>query len=144
MSSVGQREKRTQKRVVKLFCEQLGYDYLGDWTDRESNRNIEEEYLRTFLRDRQSYDEALISRALYILDKTAGDTSKSLYDRNKAVYELLRYGLQVRVEVGENTQTVWLIDWKNRTTTTSPLPRKSRCWPPMPRPTPSVRMWCCM
>ena len=43
MSTVGQREKQTQKRVVKLFREQLGYDYLGDWTDRESNRNIEEE-----------------------------------------------------------------------------------------------------
>jgi type I restriction enzyme R subunit len=113
MSTVGQIEKRTQKRVVKLFREQLGYDYLGDWTDREGNRNIEEEYLRTFLRDRQGYDETLISRALYILDKTAGDTSKSLYDRNKAIYELLRYGVKVKAEVGENTQTVWLIDWKN-------------------------------
>ena len=113
MSTVGQREKRTQKRVVTLFREQLGYDYLGDWTDRAGNRNIEEEYLRTFLRDRQGYDEALISRALYILDKMAGDTSKSLYDRNKAVYELLRYGVKVKAEVGANTQTVWLIDWKN-------------------------------
>ena len=59
MSTVGQREKQTQKHVVKLFRVQLGYDSLGDWTDRESNRNIEEEYLRTFLRDRQGYDEAL-------------------------------------------------------------------------------------
>jgi len=113
MSTVGQRERRTQQRVVTLFREQLGYDYLGDWTDREGNRNIEEEYLRTFLRDKQGCDEALISRALYLLDKTAGDTSKSLYDRNKAVYELLRYGVKVKADVGENTQTVWLIDWKN-------------------------------
>jgi type I restriction enzyme R subunit len=65
MSTVGQREKRTQQRVVTLFREQLGYDYLGDWTDREGNRNLEEEYLRTFLRDKQGCDEALISRALY-------------------------------------------------------------------------------
>src|SRR6266508_1757299 len=99
MSSVGQREKKTQQRLVKLFREQLGYDYLGDWTDREGNRNIEEEYLWTFLRDTQGYDEALISRALYIFDKTAGDTSKSMYDRNKAVYELLRYGVKVKAEV---------------------------------------------
>jgi type I restriction enzyme R subunit len=113
MSTVGQREKRTQKRVVMLFRERLGYDYLGDWTDRAGNRNIEEEYLRTFLRDKQGYDEPLISRALYLLDKTAGDTSQHLYDRNKAVYELLRYGMKVKAEVGENTQTVWLIDWKN-------------------------------
>ena len=113
MSTVGQREKRTQKRAVQLFREQLGYDYLDDWTDRAGNRNIKEEYLRTFLREKQGCDEALISRALYLLDKTAGDTSKSLYDRNKAVYELLRYGVKVKAEVGENTQTVWLIDWKN-------------------------------
>jgi predicted HTH transcriptional regulator len=59
MSPVGQREERTQKRVVTLFREQLGYDYLGDWTDRACNRNIEQDDLRTFLRDRQSYDEAL-------------------------------------------------------------------------------------
>lgn len=113
MSTIGQIEKRTQRRVVKLFREQLGYDYLGDWTDRVGNRNIEPDYLRTFLRDRQGYDEALISRALYLLDKAAGDTSKSLYDRNKAVYEMLRYGIKVKAEVGDHTQTVWLIDWKN-------------------------------
>jgi type I restriction enzyme R subunit len=111
--NVGQREILTQQRVIKLFCEQLGYSYLGDWTDRPGNRNIEEQYLWPFLRDRQGYDEALISRALYLLDKTVGDTSKSLYDRNKAVYGLLRYGLQVKADIGENTQTVWLIDWKN-------------------------------
>jgi type I restriction enzyme R subunit len=112
MRGVGQLEKKTQRRVVKLFREQLGYDYLGDWTDREGNRNIEEELLRTFLRDRQGYDQALVTRALHILDREAGDTSKSLYDRNRAVYELLRYGVKVKAEVGENTQTVWLIDWK--------------------------------
>jgi type I restriction enzyme, R subunit len=144
MSSVGQREKRTQQRVVKLFCEQLGYDYLGDWTDRAGNRNIEEQYLRPFLHDRQGYDDALISRALYLLDKTAGDTSKSLYDRNKAVYGLLRYGLQVKAEVGDNAQTVWLIDWKKRRRTTLPLPRKSPLPLQMPRRMASVPMWCCM
>ena len=41
MSTVGQIEKKTQARVIKLFHEQLGYDYLGDWTDRESNANID-------------------------------------------------------------------------------------------------------
>jgi type I restriction enzyme, R subunit len=111
MSTVGQREKMTQARVVKLFRDTLGYDYLGDWTDREGTRNIEPDLLRAFLK-KQGHDEALIGRTLYLLDKAAGDQSKSLYDRNKAVYELLRYGVKVRREVGEQTQTVWLIDWK--------------------------------
>ena len=113
MSTVGQIEKKTQQRVVKLFREQLGYDYLGDWTEREGNRNIEEELLQRFLSEKQGYDEALTSRALYIFNKAAGDTSKSLYDRNHAVYDLLRYGVKVKAEVGELTQTVWLIDWEH-------------------------------
>ena len=58
-------------------------------------------------------NDALINRTLYELDKAAGDTSKSLYDRNRAVYDLLRYGVKVRPDVGENTVTVWLIDWKH-------------------------------
>ena len=49
---------------------------------------------------------------LYELEKAAGDTSKSLYDRNRAVYDLLRYGVKVKPDVGENTVTVWLVDWK--------------------------------
>ena len=111
MSNVGQIEKKTQARVVKLFSESLGYEYLGNWIDRTTNRNIETELLHSFLR-KQGYEENLISRALHLFDKAAGDTSKSLFDRNKAVYELLRYGVKVKPEVGENTETVWLIDWK--------------------------------
>jgi predicted metal-dependent hydrolase len=56
-------------------------------------------------------DEALIGRALYVLEKAAGDTSRSLYDRNRAVYELLRYGVKVKAEAGAHNETVWLIDW---------------------------------
>jgi len=112
MSTVGQRERKTQQRVVKLFRDSLGYDYLGDWTDREGNRNIEPELLRAFLKDEQGYDDGLITRALHLLDKAAGDTSKSLYDRNKTVYELLRYGVKVKPDVGENTETVWLVNWR--------------------------------
>ncbi|MBI2838538.1 MAG: type I restriction endonuclease subunit R [Acidobacteria bacterium] len=113
MSTVGQKERITQNRVVALFRDTLGYAYLGNWEDREDNHNIEEELLRAFLSKKQRYDEALITRALYVLDKTAGDTSKSLYDRNHAVYDLLRYGVKVKADVGENTHTVWLIDWKH-------------------------------
>jgi type I restriction enzyme R subunit len=112
VSTIGQIEKKTQQRVVKLFREQLDYDYLGDWSDLEGNRNIEEEYLRKFLRDKQGYDEELISRALYLLEKAAGDTSKSIYDRNRAVYDMLRYAVKVKPGAGENTVDVWLIDWE--------------------------------
>jgi len=110
MNAPGQIEKRTQARVVRLFRDKLGYEYLGNWLEREGNTNIETGLVRPWL-EKRGVPEGLINRALYILDKAAGDTSKSLYDRNRAVYELLRYGVPVKAEVGENTQTVWLIDW---------------------------------
>ena len=109
MSTVGQIERATQNRVVKLFQENLGYDYLGDWQDRDGNSNIEEGFLRAFL-TRRGYSDELINRALSELNRTAGDQSKSLYYVNKAVYSLLRYGVKVRPEAGEQTETVWLID----------------------------------
>ncbi len=111
MTSVGQKERRTQQRVVKLFREKLGYSYLGNWEERENNRNIEPELLRVWLKQ-QGHEDALISKALYELEKASGDTSKSLYDRNRAVYDLLRYDVKVRPDAGENTVTVWLVDWK--------------------------------
>lgn len=112
MSSVGQIEKRTQDRVVALFRDQLDYDYLGNWIDRAGNANIEQLLLRTWLL-KQGVEEVLIGRALHALAKVETDTSKHLYDRNKAVYDLLRYGVKLKPDVGENNITVWLIDWKH-------------------------------
>jgi type I restriction enzyme R subunit len=110
MSTVGQIEKKTQARVVALFRERLGYDYLGDLIDQD-NRNIAQDRLTAWLTKR-GVSNTLIARALHELNKAATDTSKSLYDRNKAVYELLRYGVKVQPVLGENRITVWLIDWK--------------------------------
>jgi type I restriction enzyme, R subunit len=63
MQSVGQAERFTQNRIVKLFRERLGYTYLGNWEDRLNNSNIEEEYVRVFLTSR-SVSPTLIDRAL--------------------------------------------------------------------------------
>ena len=46
---VGKPERTTQNRVITLFREELGYRYLGDWTDREGNSNIEEGLLTNWL-----------------------------------------------------------------------------------------------
>lgn len=112
MSTVGQIERKTQNRVVRLFQDALQYDYLGNWEYRTENSNIEEQLVRKFLH-RKGYSDALIGRALRELNNAARDETKSLYDLNKAVYGLLRYGVKVKEEVGDVTQTVWLIDWKN-------------------------------
>jgi type I restriction enzyme R subunit len=112
MTTVGQLEKKTQARVVALLRDRLHYVELGNWVDRANNRNIEPEHLRRWLSGR-GIAEALIGRALHELEKAAGDTSQSLYDRNKAVYGLLRYGIKLKPELGENAVTVFLIDWLN-------------------------------
>ena len=95
-----------------MFRDRLQYDYLGNWEERPGNRNIEEDFLRTFLKE-QGHDQTIIDRTLFLLQRAAGDTSKSLYDRNGAVYDMLRYAVKVKPDVGKNTTDVWLIDWKH-------------------------------
>ena len=112
MTTVGQRERRTQNRVVELFQNKLKYNYLGNWEERENNSNIEEAILRKCLYDK-GYSQGLIGKAIYELTRAATNQSKSLYDINKDVYSLLRYGVHVKEYMGENIQTIWLIDWKN-------------------------------
>ncbi len=112
MSSVGQIERKTQNRIVAFFRDVLHYDYLGDWGGREQNRNIEPKLVLDFLA-RQDVEPALATRALRQLEIEAGDSSKILFDRNKAVYALLRYGVKVKAEVGDVTRTVWLVDWEH-------------------------------
>ena len=83
--SIGQREKATQKRVIKLFVQELGYTYLGDFTERK-NANIETELLTKFL-TRKGYSPVLINRALKELQDAAGDQSVNLYDLNEQTYK---------------------------------------------------------
>src|SRR3989338_5209345 len=111
-TKVGQLERKTQNRIVSLFRDRLGYDYLGNWEERDDNSNVEEGYLRLFLA-RAGHSEALIQKAIGELKKTANHSQMSLYDLNKETYGLLRYGIKVREGLGENYQTVWPIDWEN-------------------------------
>lgn len=111
MSKIGQIERITQNRVVKLFQDKLKYRYLGNWEEKEENSNIDDGILSKYLSD-CGYSQTLIKKALFAFSKVAGDQSSSLYEINKAVYSLLRYGIKVKEEAGENTQTVHLINWK--------------------------------
>lgn len=112
MSLVGQRERLTQDRVVGILSSQLGYEYAGDWKDR-ANSNVEEELLRQNLLAR-GYDEDLVRRAIQQFATAASlPAGGSLYDANRRVYGLLRYGVKVKRSVSENFETIWLIDWKD-------------------------------
>ena len=83
--------------------EQLDYDYLGNWEYRDGNSNVEVSLLEQNLRAR-GYDDNLITRALDQLSRAkAVGGSQNLYEANRAVYDLLRYGVKVRPGVGEQT-----------------------------------------
>jgi type I restriction enzyme R subunit len=112
MTSIGQIERETQNRILRLFEEQLGYRYWGNWEERGGS-NIEEEELRKYLTATKKYSKELIDKAVYELSKAAGNQSESLYDINKAVYLMLRYGIKVRPDAGANTETVEVINWKD-------------------------------
>ncbi len=110
-NEVGQRERQTQNRIISLFCDELEYKYLGNWEDREDNQNLEEGLIREYL-NRRRYSATLINKALYRLKEAANNYGESLYNKNKNVYQLLRYGIKVKPDIGENYETVHLIDWE--------------------------------
>ncbi len=110
MSDVGKPERATQTRIIALFRDELGYRYLGDWTDRDGNSNIEEGLLTAYL-TKAGYTPEQISVAIYKLHIEADNPNRSLYTNNKAVYSLLRYGVPVKIEAGKVTETVKLINW---------------------------------
>ena len=113
MSDIGQVERLTQKRVLRLLERRLGYRYLGNWQYRTANSNVEEQYLSDWLR-RRGTSEALIARALHRLKGAAAlGEGRSLYEANREVYGLLRYGVNVKEIAGEPNRTIRLIDWED-------------------------------
>lgn len=109
---VGQIERATQNRVVELFRDRLGYEYLGNWEERLDNSNIEVEHLTAFL-TRAGHSETLIKKAIESLQKCVNRPQLSLYDLNRETYSLLRYSAKEREKLGEHKQDVEFIDWEH-------------------------------
>jgi type I restriction enzyme R subunit len=110
MTDIGKAERVTQSRVAKLFVEELGYEHLGDWAERANNSNIEEGLLAAYLSG-AGYSSGQINAALHQLRLEACHPNRSLYGNNQAVYQLLRYGVPVKIEAGKVTEAVHLINW---------------------------------
>jgi type I restriction enzyme R subunit len=103
-------ERQTQTRVIGLICDLLGYINLGSLHDQD-NHNVNETLLLRYLQ-KAGYDEALIRRAVYGLVTTARNSTRTLYEANRDVYTMLRYGYSVKPGAGERSQTVHFINWK--------------------------------
>lgn len=112
MSGIDPIERITQNRVIKLFKEELKYEYLGNWQDQD-NSHIQDTILTQYLENR-SYTPTQISKTIFQLKREASIGDRTLYEANQAVYEMLRYGVGIQ-EQGQREERVKLIDWDNPT-----------------------------
>lgn len=103
-------EIKAQKRVIDWLTDDLDYIYMGK-LDEQENEPIKSKYLRENLIKR-GYTKEQIGSAISKLSRAAGNQVDSLYQVNKNVYHLLRYGIDVKGS--NNTRpTLWFIDWDN-------------------------------
>jgi len=112
MNSIGKSERSTQNRVIQLFQDKLGYAYLGNWENGVRNQPVEEDLLKNYLTS-QGYSEAEVNKAINKFMRSVVKLADGLYDANKKVYSLLRYGVNIRKEQGESKENIYLIDWDN-------------------------------
>jgi type I restriction enzyme R subunit len=116
MGQIGDHERVTQDNVIRLLCDQLGYEYLGNLTAHD-NHNVIEHRVEHFLRAYQGVAERddadqLVGHVLRKLQSVANDGTKDLYERNRDTYNLLRYGVEYKAGPAAQTETFHLIDWK--------------------------------
>ena len=105
MSDIGKPERATQNRIIAAVPGSSCTTATSATGPIASNRHIEEGLLADWLK-RRGHTPEQIGRALDLLGREANNPTRSLYDNNKAVYSLLRYGVPVKTEAGENTETV--------------------------------------
>ncbi|MBQ6971874.1 MAG: HsdR family type I site-specific deoxyribonuclease [Synergistaceae bacterium] len=104
-------ERQLQQRVKHWLIDDLHYHFLGS-RENFSNKPVIDALLREYLTS-HGYTPSAITRAIDDLNSSAGNQSLSLYQLNRKVYELLRYGDQgVRDKAGHDV-TVKYIDWEH-------------------------------
>ena len=104
-----ERELQSQKKVKKWLIEDLGYRFLGNKQDQD-NTAILEDVLLDNLRKR-GYDDSLAKRAVREIVALTKNQQKSLYDLNKEIYSLLRYGFKAKPKPDSKPVTIQYIDW---------------------------------
>lgn len=111
-TNIGAIERVTQNRLIGLFKSELNYSYLGNWENRDGNSNVEESLLSAYL-CRRNYSDKEIRNAISKFKQATSNLSNGLYNANKEVYTMLRYGVNVQTELSEKKKMVRLIDWTN-------------------------------
>lgn len=102
-------ERKLQNKVRHWLIDDLGYIFLGNLDDRY-NTPVKEELLIANLKKR-GYKPEQITKAVAELRSRVSNQADNLYTVNKAVYALLRYGLQGVKDDAGHRNTVHYIDW---------------------------------
>ena len=113
MNHIGKPERATQDRVIQFFQDTIGYNYLGNWEKEERKIPVEENILLDFLTSKQGYSLSVANKAITKLVNAATNLSNGLYEANKEVYSLLRYGVAIAKELGKPKETIHFINWKD-------------------------------
>lgn len=103
--------EQLQQRVKSWIINDLGYTFLGNLEDQE-NIGIKEDLLRANLTKR-GYQKEKIDVAVSELMNLYKNQADSLYQVNKEIYSLIRYGRQGVKDEKKNRNTVNFIDWDN-------------------------------
>lgn len=104
-------ERKLQNRVLHWLIDDLGYTYLGNLEDQD-NMPIKEDLLKQNL-EKRGYTKDQITVAVTELVNKSNNQADTLYQVNKEVYSLLRYGRQGVKDDDKRRQTVHYIDWEN-------------------------------
>lgn len=102
-------EKKLQKRVLHWLVDDLGYTYLGNLEDID-NTPVKEDLLKANLKKR-GYSDDQIKTAISELLSKVNNQVDTLYQINRSVYSLLRYGRQGAKDANGRRLTVHYINW---------------------------------
>lgn len=106
-------ERAVQDRIIELLRTKLGYEYLGNLSERESTC-LDRQALKEFLVGKQKLEPASADRAIAELAKRMACPSQAdLYNVNKEVYLTLRYPMPIATEPGKPMKQVYFIDWQH-------------------------------
>ena len=106
-------ERIVQDRIIELLRTKLGYDYLGDLSERE-NSCLDRQALKEFLVCKQKLEPACADRAIAELAKRMACPGQAdLYNVNKEVYLTLRYPMPIATVPGKPMKQVYFIDWQH-------------------------------
>ena len=103
-------EGSTQSKLISFFEKELGYKFIGNLSDK-ANTNVRNEELLNFLTHKMGYSDILGKKAIEELVKATQNLQSGLYNANKEVYNLLKYGAKVKETVEAAEKTVYFIDF---------------------------------